>query len=360
MKSALFIFLFFLFSLDGFAKEKKFIWGIWHNTYMQPYITFKEKDDRPLIEKHLDHFQKIGINRIYFLVKFPTGHVFYKSKIAPIHPQLDWDPFDFLVKECKKRKIEIYPYINVLAEGEYNEKTKKEDNIGPYLEKFPGHAMQNKEGEKYGWVSPAVEEAINYELSLMEEIITNYAVDGVQLDRIRYPDSLADYNPQSVSLYQKLYQKEPEAGDYSWTLYRQNLLTEVVAKAKKLLNSINPELKLSAATFPRPYSAAINQLQAWPRWCRQGLLDEVVPMTYYRNLDLFQTYLLQNQEVTPANIPLLPGIGAFFIQDPNILEGQIQLALKQGVQGIVFFSGYFLLEENLANVVKKYAVEKGN
>lgn len=351
--------IFFFLTMNSFAQEKKFVWGIWHNSYMQPYITFKEKNDRPLMEKHLDHFQKIGINRIYFLVKFPTGHVFYKSKIAPVHPQLDWDPFAFMVEECKKRKIEIYPYVNAMAEGEYNEQTQKEDFIGPYLEKFPSHAMLNKEGQKYGWISPAVEEAVDYELSLMEEIVTNYAVDGVQLDRIRYPDNQADYNPQSISLYKKLYQKDVDEKDYSWTLHRQNLLTQIVAKSRKLLHSVKPGMKLSAATFPRPYSASSNQLQAWPRWCRDGLLDEVVPMSYYRTTDLFQTYLLQEQEVTPAHVPLLSGIGAFIIKDPSILEGQIKLALQQGVQGIVFFSGYFLLEENIANVVKKYAKEKG-
>lgn len=354
----LLLIIFIILPIFLMAEPQPFVWGIWYNSYQKTYITFQEEHDKALFIEHLDFFQKIGINRIYFLVKFPTGHVFYNSKIAPKHPDLNWDPLAFIVTECHRRGIQIYPYVNILAEGEYNEVTKKNDVIGPYLEKFPHHAMLSSNGEKYGWASPAISEVVQYELAILEEIMQNYDIDGIQLDRIRYPDTTVDHNPQAVALYQKQYNKNPDPNDYDWTYFRQELLTDLVAKIKVKMQSVNPKVKLSAAVFPRPYATIFNECQAWPRWCRRGLLDEVVPMSYYRTSELFATYIKQEQEVTPAYVPMLSGIGAFFIEDPMIMDQQIQLALAQGVQGIVFFNGYHLLDPQKAAVVQKYTAKK--
>ncbi len=352
--------LIFLSMLQVMGLEQPFIWGIWYNSYQKPYITFKEAYDRPLFLQQLDHFQKIGINRIYFLVKFPTGHVFYPSKIAPQHPELDWDPVAFLATECQNRGIEFYPYVNVFPEGEYNEITQEHDVIGPYLQKFPHHAMVSQSGKIYGWASPALEEVVSYELSILEELATQYPMSGIQLDRIRYPDTTTDYHPIAIAQYEALYGKKLDPNDYSWSLFRQELLTNFLFKARARLKKINPQLKLSAAVFPRPYAAIINELQAWPRWCRAGLLDEVVPMSYYKTADLFRIYVQHEQEVTPANVPLLLGIGAFFIQDIHEMEQQIQFALSHAVQGIVFFNGFHLLDPEKSNLIQRYARSNTN
>lgn len=362
MRAILILVLFFFGSLNIIRAEpeipRQFIWGIWYNSYQKPYITFQEKYDRALFVEHLNYFQKIGINRIYFLIKFPTGHVFYNSKIAPRHPDLDWDPFAFIVSECHRRGIEIYPYVNIFPEGEYNEITQKHDVIGPYLEKFPNYSMMSQDGTKYGWASPAIPEVVAYELSILEEIVQNYNIDGIQFDRIRYPDSQVDYNPQTIALYQKQYKKNPVADDYDWAYFRQELLTHFIIQAKQKIHSINPNIKISVAVFPRPYVTIINELQPWPRWCRQELLDEIVPMSYYKDAESFATYIQQEQEVTPPFTQMLSGIGAFFIADAQVIEQQIQSALNQGVQGIVFFNGYHLLDPAKAIVIKKYTNSK--
>ncbi len=358
MKQVLYLAFLFLILLPGFAqKTNKFIWGIWYNSYQKPYITFQEKYDSILFIEHLEQFQKMGINRIYFLVKFPTGHVFYDSKIAPKYPGLDWDPLAFLVKECHNRQIELFPYINIFPEGEYNEITKEHDIIGPYLEKFPHHAMLSQEGKIYGWASPAVKEAVEYELSILEEIVKNYDIDGIQFDRIRYPDNKVDYHPECVAQYQKIYQKLPTQEDYTWTLFRQELLTNFVKQARAKILAIKPNIPISVAVFPRPQAAPINELQAWSKWCKEGLLDEVNPMSYYRNIELFEKYVQYELEVTPADLPFLSGIGAHIIPDPDIMEKQIDFALSRAVQGIVFFNGYFLLEPEKIKVLQKYTIK---
>ena len=346
-------------SISSAAQQQKLVWGVWYNSYQQPDISFRQKQDQPLLASHLAFFRQIGITRVYFLVKFPTGHVFYNSTIAPRHPKLDWDPFAFIVKECRRLQLEIYPYVNVYPEGGYNEKTRRHDQFGPYLKKFPERAMQDITGQKYGWACPALAQVEKYQLAILEEIVKNYAIDGIQLDRIRYPDNQAGYHRECQKLYQQKYGKKPVAGDYDWTVFRQELLSNFVSKSVQRLHRLRPQLKISAAVFPRPHSAAANQLQAWPRWTRRGLLCEIVPMTYYRTSDLFQQYLAEDLEVTPPDVPLLAGIGAFFITDPKIICQQIDFALQRAVQGIVFFNGYDLWKRpKLAQLVKKYTAKK--
>ena len=357
MKHVIFAFSLLALLVSPMAQEKK-TWGIWYNSYQEPYVSLQEKSDKDLFTKHLAFFKEIGINRVYFLVKFPTGHVFYDSKIAPRYKSLDWDPFDFVVKECRRLNLEIFPYVNIFSEGDFNEKTRQYDIIGPYLEKNPEHIMVDQHGKKYGWACPSAEAVIEYELSIIREILTNYSVDGIQLDRIRYPDSKVCYNQSCIGLYEKKFGKKPDAADYDWIVFRQELLSDFVARAYRMVKEIAPKVVFSAAVFPRPYATQFEQLQAWPRWCQRESLDEVASMTYYQTTDPFKLYLRQNLELTPPHIPFLAGIGTFFIKDPQVVEEQISFALDRGVQGIVFFNGYHLLVEPYGAMLKKFTAKK--
>lgn len=218
--------------------------------------------------------------------------------------------------------------------------------------------MKDAKGKMYGWASPAIEAVVKYQLSILEEIAKKYAVDGIQLDRIRYPHNAIGYNPISVALYKKRYKKEVKEKDKDWTKFRQELLTQFVVRARKVIRAVNPKIKISAAVFPRPFSASVNQLQDWAVWCKKGLLEEIVPMTYYRDVKNFKKYLQQDLDVTPKETPLLAGIGTFFIKDPGIMDAQIRFAIKKKVHGVVFFNGYHLLDKAFSKIVTKYSLKK--
>ena len=340
-----------------YGEEPKRVYGIWYNSYHSS-LQCKEEVDRPLIAQHLQTFHDMGINRIYYLVKFPTGHVFYNSKIAPKYNNLDWDPFRFIIQECKKLGIQVYPYINVLCKGQEVGFTdaKDEKNIfGPYLKQHPDQCMVRNTGELTGWVSPRLKKVQQRTLDIIDEIIDNYEIDGFQLDRFRYPDTSVDYHPETVAQYKAQYNVEPNQKDYRWTKFRQESLTNFLRILRQHLQKKAPHLPLSVAVFPHPKTAPKYWMQNWPLWAREGLVDEIASMAYARTLELLDTYVHEEQEATPPNIPLVYGLSAYFsVITPELLEQQIQVALTQSPQGILFFSGFHILQPEFIPIVTKY------
>ena len=58
------------------------------------------------------------------------------------------------------------------------------------------------------FVNPANEEVCEYELALLEEIMANYAVDGIVLDRVRYVGLSSDFSPITKNKWEQYIGRE--------------------------------------------------------------------------------------------------------------------------------------------------------
>ncbi|MGI8747877.1 MAG: glycoside hydrolase family 10 protein [Deinococcus sp.] len=142
--------------------------------------------------------------------------------------------------------------------------------------------------------------AAGYMREMVLSIVRNYAVDGVQLDRVRYPDPVAGvpdwgYNPAAVARYQAESgtDRMPAPGDPAWTAWRRQQVTDFVGSVYAGVKAIRPAVWVSAATItygPGPRSLEgfrasrtySEVLQDWPGWLQAGKLDLVVLMNYKR------------------------------------------------------------------------------
>jgi uncharacterized lipoprotein YddW (UPF0748 family) len=145
-------------------------------------------------------------------------------------------------------------------------------------------------------------DAAEFVANMYSSIVQNYAVDGVQFDRIRYPDSggppfLATwgYNPMALERFQLETNRtdKPGVADPQWLQWRRDQVTNLVRRVYLQVKSIRPSVWVSAATITyreaptnleqfeqtRTYSEI---LQDWPAWMREGILDLNIPMNYKR------------------------------------------------------------------------------
>jgi uncharacterized lipoprotein YddW (UPF0748 family) len=145
-------------------------------------------------------------------------------------------------------------------------------------------------------------DAADFVANMYSSIVQNYVVDGVQLDRIRYPDSggppfLATwgYNPTALERFQLETNRtdKPGVADPQWLQWRRDQVTNLVRRVYLQVKSIRPSVWVSAATITyreaptnleqfeqtRTYSEI---LQDWPAWMREGILDLNIPMNYKR------------------------------------------------------------------------------
>jgi uncharacterized lipoprotein YddW (UPF0748 family) len=160
---------------------------------------------------------------------------------------------------------------------------------------------QQKAGKDY-IVDLSLPAARDYIVAMYTSLAQNYDLDGLQLDRVRYPDSaLASfeaawgYHPAALARFEhETGRSNPTPNDPLWQNWRREQVTSLVRRIYTSVKAIKPNLWLSAATINykagprniaefrlgRTYSEV---LQDWPSWMSEGILDLNVPMNYKRD-----------------------------------------------------------------------------
>ena len=95
--------------------QQKFVHAVWYNVYQIDLSN--QEQAKQIIDQHFKQLAEMKINTIVFLVKYPNGLVYYKSKYA--RPACDWDVLEYVVKKCREYNMEIHPYLNIFAEEGY-------------------------------------------------------------------------------------------------------------------------------------------------------------------------------------------------------------------------------------------------
>lgn len=151
-------------------------------------------------------------------------------------------------------------------------------------------------------------EARSFVVDALRSVAASYEVDGVQLDRVRYPDpsgAVQDwgYNPGAVAAYQAESGTTgtPAPGDARWTAWRRERVNALVSEVSTAVRSVRPGAVMSVAaitygagpgtreafTRTRTYAEV---LQDWPSWLASGQLDLVVMMNYKREASASQAH----------------------------------------------------------------------
>jgi len=165
------------------------------------------------------------------------------------------------------------------------------------------------------WLNPMHKINREERMAAIREALLNYAVDGVQLDYIRYPDN---------------------AGRI--TSGRIDLNTRFVADVRAEMKRIRPHLPLSVSNF-YDYGRARNEMgQDWVTWAHRGYVDFLCPMNYSRDPALVEKWLLDQQRLVKGRVPIYCGLGAYMLASPQQLSSQITVARRAKAPGFVVFA----------------------
>jgi len=144
-------------------------------------------------------------------------------------------------------------------------------------------------------------------------IVRSYDVDGINLDRIRYPDNNLGtnlpswgYNETAVARFDAATGRGgiPANDDPQWTQWRRDQVTSIVRKVYVESFAIRPGVRVSADTIAYGYGPQhgagftgtrtyAEVLQDWDGWMREGILDMNIPMNYKRQADANQAVMYQ-------------------------------------------------------------------
>jgi len=142
--------------------------------------------------------------------------------------------------------------------------------------------------------------------SVVTELVSNYDIDGICFDYIRYRDSDMCYCDECKAKFEEWLGETISGwpGDFApggsrqeeFLEWRINPITEIVRDVRTLALSINPNLTLSAAVFPIPWWGDpewARDLYKWELgqdsadWVAKGYLDYVNPMIYKDGINEF-------------------------------------------------------------------------
>ncbi|HEX6290722.1 MAG TPA: family 10 glycosylhydrolase [Herpetosiphonaceae bacterium] len=229
-----------------------------------------------------------------------------QAGIAP----LPFDPLQSLIDKAHAQGIEVHAWI--ITTAIWNSAVAPLDprhvfnQHGPSKTGADNWIMLRSDGANRGgtdyYLDPGHPDAADYIVSMYTSVVENYDVDGINFDRVRYPDFTLGinipswgYNPVSVARFQAATGRtdRPAPTDPQWAQWRRDQVTNIVRRVYLETYKINPNVRVSADTITYGYGPQTQGgwentrtyaevLQDWRGWMEEGILDLNIPMNYKR------------------------------------------------------------------------------
>lgn len=239
----------------------------------------------------LDRLQEANFNMVFLQVRL-RGDVIYRSAIESASKTFSgkygvmpgYDPLAFAIEECHKRGMECHAWFVTFPVG--TEKQVREQGKLSVVKRHPKLCKLHN-GEWY--LDPGVPETADYILSLVKELVTNYDIDGIHFDYIRYPEQAKSFPDKPV--YNK-YGKPKKLAEW-----RRENINRMVYRIYDWVKMNKPWVQVSSSPLgkynriPRVpnagWTAYESVFQDPKKWIMAGKQDMIVPMMYYRNNNFF-------------------------------------------------------------------------
>lgn len=280
---------------------------------------------------------------------YDTGMAMYDSSIVPQWPDIDpgFDPLDYAITQCHANNMKLYARISVYYCASYTQLEGEGYPEGHIAEEHPGwitHLIDGGHINDNVWLDPGVPAVKDYIVSIVEEIVQNYNVDGVVVDYIRYNYAYDGYADLAIAQFQEDtgYKGIPPIGLNcpEFMAWKEDQVTDMVSRIKQEIESENPNCLFGAATWDDPVNGLRYFQQDAYAWMEEGLLDFAVPMTYTTDNYQWEDWV-NNYLANAHGCPVLPAISVMdFVpaEDPEGMVEQMKLGMNLGCIGETLFA----------------------
>lgn len=307
----------------------------WPHSYAQSERSAeKQKEELRAI---LDRLQKANINTVLLQTRIRATTI-YPSQYEPWDGCLSgfpgkspgYDALQFAIDECHKRGMEVHAWVVTIPVGKWNSYGCRQ-----LRKRFP---RLIKRIDQDGYMDPEAPQTGSYLADMCREIVQRYDVDGIHLDYIRYPET-----------WKFRISKDQARGN----------ITRIVEKIHQAVKQEKPWVKMSCSPIGKfddlsrywshGWNAYTKVAQDAQAWLKDGLMDELFPMMYFRG-DQFFPFAIDWKEHSYGKI-IAPGLGIYFL-DPkegkwNINDITSELYHLRNIgEGHAFFRNKFLLDNH--------------
>lgn len=226
------------------------------------------------IKKMINNISEMGLNTIILQVRSFSDAIYYSdiypwSSVISDKEGIDpgYDVLEFYIEEAKKKKIDVYAWINP-----YRVRTNEdisgicEDN--PAYQYIGTDKLYISDGIFY---NPSKKETLNLILTGVEEIIKKYSVKGILFDDYFYPSSDCDLLDYEEYLKSNTYMDIDS--------YHFMIINEMIKKVHDLCKSYNVIFGVSPdGNMENNYNSNFADIKAW---INNRYIDFIMPQLYY-------------------------------------------------------------------------------
>ena len=325
-----------------------------------------------------------NINHLFVQVR-GRGDSFYESQFtsrSQILSEGEFDPLAYLLDTANGKGINIHAWVNVYFLWSSKSLPKDERHILHMQQQWLDTTEEwpvdvGKQLEMVGvnnnneglFLSPNHPDVNEYLITVFRELITNYDIDGLHLDYIRYQDAEYGRNPYAIARFKSESGNDPGpwflemerstiasprliANMKRWNNFKRKAVTSLVKDTRALVDEVRPDCIISAAVKPNLYVARERYFQEWNVWLAAGYLDWVVPMNYSPKKREFA----RNIDVINDNFPkkyrekIIMGI-ALHNQTPSEASEKIKISRLRQFPRVSIFSYKIMIKDHRYSAV---------
>lgn len=358
--------------------KKNELKGVW----IRPTETSSES-----IINTLNRIQAAGIDNIFLETYFHGKTIFPSKTMGKYHYLVQnekfagFDPLKVWVEEAHKRNIKVNIWFETFYVGNQPPKSNSKSILavnpswGNVTKRDALAATENETSStpssslsEHGgyFLDPANPDVQEFLEDLIKEIVHCYHPDGINLDYIRYPQSIAakftgydfsnwGYTDYARNDFKKHYCIDPidiAQSDSAWAIwdkYRQDRITQFVLRVSRITKPKN--ILLTAVIFPDRQKALETKQQDWRSWSALGYIDGFTPLLLTcdpKTASIMMQDVVKNKNKCTA---LYSGLFITFMNGSNEdLIRQIQEARKLDAKGVIVFD-YAHLSDKYVNAL---------
>lgn len=324
------------------------------------YRSNEKSDDE--VRATVEKMKALNINALYLETWYEGYCIGSKVEVEGVTQSGyngDYDALEGFIRICHEYDIEVHAWVHDFFVGYYYEGGNKYYN--PYFDTFKDKYLIDCKGRDYFYYSANNNyfiflnandrECRDYILSIYEELITKYELDGLHLDYIRFPElnygtDDFGYNQDIIDAFHAKtgYSGDPRnymnntAAKNAWIQFRCDIITSFAGEVYDLVRDIDPDIWLSCATYPDITLSKNTIAQDVRGFAASGYFDEIFSMSYGVNNNDVVNGVKEYVSVTQDKTFYTSGIAAFLETTQKNFADQLTLVEQVGADGVSVFA----------------------
>ncbi|MEI8109907.1 MAG: family 10 glycosylhydrolase [Chitinophagia bacterium] len=295
---------------------------------------------------------KNGITDI-FVVVWNRGITMYPSKVVSKYIGIKqdstykgFDPLKLFIKEGHAQGIRVHAWFEFGFSYAY-----KDSSVNHWLTKYPHWVGRDNKGnllKKNGffWWNALHPEVQTFMKQLVNEVVTNYKVDGIQGDdRLPAMPAEGGYDAYTKTIYATEHDgtmPPDNPRETTWLNWKTKRVSDFGKSLYELVKKEKPTCWVTWAPSIFPWSKE-QYLQDWPTWLMDGYADYIIPQVYRYQLEAYEQTLKAIDKQVPATLKLkifpgmLSSLADGYRAGNTLIQNMIDINRKYGYRGEVFF-----------------------